>query len=388
MATNVSLNPSRMTCWVLMALPLTAAFAQQSEPFAATEREISAEAAQLMQSPGYREKAWGAYLSGKYRLQDQSTALVSQLAAWHELAANTLRGDTPEYAAIQATLDALIQLGHPVDPANLMSFQRQWPVEVLILLAQDPPGSREALLTMARTTERDPVGTIWVAAHNLLVESRSAGIAALILSEVNVSHVFRVTLGSRLRPGERSVHGAGAVCFGPWELAPGFPPFNVDELVFLPQTGDVIAAPGMHPVYYHRALPNGLRGGAFVPLDHQEYCLEYLAALSYLSLNTIKQALAPATHIRWTNLTDYRNQVNAAISAQRVCIQLLLEKAAQRRSTRAGRSGCVTTRDSHRAGRPTPGGPGPSEFAARSGTHQVTAWQALSGPAGIVKAWC
>jgi len=316
----------RMTCLVLMVLPVTAAFAQQSEPFAATEREISAEATQLMQSPGYREKAWGAYVAGKYRLQDQATALVSQLAAWHEVAGNTLRADTPEYAAIQATLDALIQLGHPVDAANLLPFQKQWPVEMLILLAQDPPGSREALLTMARTTERDPVGTVWVAAHNLLVESRSAGIASLILSEANISHVFHVTLGSRFRPGERSVHGAGAVCFGPWELAPGFPPFSIYELVFSPQTGDVIVAPGMHPVYYHRALPNGLRGGAFVPLDHQEYCLEYLAALSYLSLNTIKQALAPSTQMRWTNLTDYRNQVNAAICAQRVGIQRLLEK--------------------------------------------------------------
>ena len=63
-----------------------------------------------------------------------------------------------------------------------------------------------------------------------------------------------------------------------------------------------------------------------LPLDRQEYCLKYLAALSYLSLNTIKQALAPSTQIRWTNLTDYRNQVNATISAKRVGIQLLLEK--------------------------------------------------------------
>ena len=73
-----------MTRLILMALPVAAAFAQQFEPFAATERQASAKATQLLQAPGYREKAWGAYLAGKYHLQDQAASLVSQLAALRE----------------------------------------------------------------------------------------------------------------------------------------------------------------------------------------------------------------------------------------------------------------------------------------------------------------
>jgi hypothetical protein len=259
-----------MTRLILMALPVAAAFAQQFEPFAATERQASAKATQLLQAPGYREKAWGAYLAGKYHLQDQAASLVSQLAALRELAGSILRGDTPEFAVVQATLDALIQLGRPVDAAHLLPFQTQWTDEVLILLAQDPQANREALLAMATNALGDPIGTRWVAIHNLLVEARSAGIAAKLLSEVNISHVFHVVDRSGFGPGEGSGQGGGVLCFGAGDFAPGFPPIGVYELVFSPQTGDVILAPGTHPVYYHRTLLTGRRGGSFVPLDREQ----------------------------------------------------------------------------------------------------------------------
>ena len=315
-----------MTRLILMALPVAAAFAQQFEPFAATERQASAKATQLLQAPGYREKAWGAYLAGKYHLQDQAASLVSQLAALRELAGSILRGDTPEFAVVQATLDALIQLGRPVDAAHLLPFQTQWTDEVLILLAQDPQANREALLAMATNALGDPIGTRWVAIHNLLVEARSAGIAAKLLSEVNISHVFHVVDRSGFGPGEGSGQGGGVLCFGAGDFAPGFPPIGVYELVFSPQTGDVILAPGTHPVYYHRTLLTGRRGGSFVPLDREQYRLEYLAALSYLPLGAIKRALAPTTVTRWTNANAHRSQVEAALSAQRAVIEQLLEK--------------------------------------------------------------
>jgi hypothetical protein len=243
-----------------------------------------------------------------------------------ELAGDGLHIDSPEFGAIQATLDALIQLGHPVDAASLLPFQKQWAVEVLILLAQDPQANREALLAMAGSSQRDPFGTLWVATHNLLVEARGAGIAALVLSEVNISHVFHVIDSSGFGPGAGSGEGGGALCFAAGDFAPGFPPAGVYELLFSPQTGDVIVAPGTHPVYCRRSLLNGRRGGAFVPLDRQEYRLEYLAQLSHLPLSAIKEALAASTVIGWRNASDYRSQVETAISAQRAGIGQLLEK--------------------------------------------------------------
>jgi len=55
-----------------------------------------------------------------------------------------------ESGAIQATLDALLQLGHPVEAANQLPFQKQWPAEVVTMLAEDPQVNCEALLEMAR----------------------------------------------------------------------------------------------------------------------------------------------------------------------------------------------------------------------------------------------
>lgn len=52
--------------------------------------------------------------------------------------------------------------------------------------------------------------------------------------------------------------------------------------------------------------------------------MEYLAELSHLPLDAIKQALAPGTVIRWTDAGEYRRQVETAISAQRAKIEQLL----------------------------------------------------------------
>jgi hypothetical protein len=235
---------------VLIALPVAAAFAQQFEPFDATERQASAKAAQWMQSPGYREKAWGAYLAGKYRLQDQAASLVSQLVALRGLAGDTLHVDSPEFGAIQATLDALIQLGHPVDAASLLPFRKQWANEVLILLAEDPQANREALLAMAE--QRDPADTRWVAIHNLLVGARSAGMAARLLAGVNVIHVFYV-MDRAGYPAGSGGGGGGAIYDGLPGFAPGFPHAGVYDLFLSRQADGVLFAPGTHPVYYRRA---------------------------------------------------------------------------------------------------------------------------------------
>jgi len=304
---------------VLIALPVAAAFAQQFEPFDATERQASAKAAQWMQSPGYREKAWGAYLAGKYRLQDQAASLVSQLVALRGLAGDTLHVDSPEFGAIQATLDALIQLGHPVDAASLLPFRKQWANEVLILLAEDPQANREALLAMAE--QRDPADTRWVAIHNLLVGARSAGMAARLLAGVNVIHVFYV-MDRAGYPAGSGGGGGGAIYDGLPGFAPGFPHAGVYDLFLSRQADGVLFAPGTHPVYYRRATTARCR--TFPEIDRQEYGLEYLAELGRLPLRAIKLALTPSTVIQWAGAKAYKQQVSTAVHAQLRAIQQFL----------------------------------------------------------------
>lgn len=242
---------------VVMALPVMAAFAQQFEPFAVTEREASAKAAQWMHAQGYREKAWGAYLVGKHRLQEKGADVASQLAGLRELAGSTLRNGTPEYSVVQATLVALIQPRYHVDAAGLLPFQSHWPDEVLILLAQDPQANGEILLSMAE--RRDLEGARWVESarwatvHNLLVAINSPGIAARLLSGVNLSHVFCVMDRAGYPAGSGGGRGGGA--YDGWGgFASGFPPAGVYDLVLSPPGDDVTVAPGRHPVYYRRVL--------------------------------------------------------------------------------------------------------------------------------------
>jgi len=276
---------------VLMIWPLLGAFAQQLGPPTMLERQASAEAQRLMQSPEYREKAWGAYLAGQYGLQDRASDLLSQLAALRESTA-------PQRIVVQATLDALIRLGSKPDSTLLM---KQFPNEVLILLAQNPPAYREALLLMAE--QQDVLGFRWVVANNLLVEFRLAGIATLLLSEVNISHRFSVTDGSGLPPGEGGGSGGGALCCGMPAPARDLPPVGIYDLVLTPARGDVLVAPGAHPVYYRRVTT--CRGQEFLDVDRQEYRLEYLAELSGRPLGAIKQALTPSTSSYWTNASQY-----------------------------------------------------------------------------------
>ncbi len=310
-----------MTRLLLIALPIVSAFAQQAGPATLVERQASAEATRLMRSPGYREKAWGAYLVGQYVLTERAGDVRLQLAGLAELAANTLRGDTPEYSVVQATLDALIRVGDRPDAGLLLPFERQFPDEVLILLSQDVPANREMLLAM--TEQQDTIGARWVAANNLLVEARSAGIAARLLAELNISHVFYVTDGSGYGPGEGGGTGGGALCCGMRSPSADLPPAGIYQLVLSAERSDVLAAPGKHPVYYRRVTT--CRGASLVDVDRQEYRLEYLAELSGLPLGAIKQAAEATTSIQWSNASAYRSQVAAALTAQRAAIGQVLE---------------------------------------------------------------
>jgi hypothetical protein len=304
----------------LLLMALAPAFAQQFEPFPVTVRQMSARSAQLMQLPGYREKAGGAYLVGRCHLQDQAATVASQLAGLRGLAAYPLRSDTPASSVIQATLDALIQLGYPVPGADLLPFQTRWTDEALILLAQDPQANSKILLGMLG--QHDPVGMRWVAVRNLLVGARSAGIAARLLSEVSISSTFHVTDVMGYPPGAGGGRGGG-VYDGLPSFATGFPRAGIYDLFMSPQAGCVLFAPGNHPVYYRRAVT--ARSQAFLEIDYQKYRLEYLAELSGQGLDEIEQALEPSIVIRWTNAKGYRTQVEAALSAQRAAIDRLLQ---------------------------------------------------------------
>ncbi|MFN7998059.1 MAG: hypothetical protein U0Q18_30845 [Bryobacteraceae bacterium] len=260
-------------------LAAAAAFAQQPGPDVSIERQAGERARKLLASPLYLEKAWGAFLAGKYRLQDCTPDLLTQMAAMRDAADSSLREDTPEFAAIQATLDALIQLGHSVNSSTVAPYFARYPNEVLILLARDPSANGEALLKLAQDDLGDRQ---WAAIYNLLVQVRNPGVAAQVLAAVRIRHVFHVTDGVHFR-GSGGGTGGGVLCSA-FALAPGFPPTGFYELVESPQTGDVMLAGGRHPVYYRRTTVPSAHSTAhdrrLQLVDRDGYRMDYLAWLS------------------------------------------------------------------------------------------------------------
>jgi len=135
---------------------------------------------------------------------------------------------------------------------------------------------------------------------------------------------FYVHDGTGFGSGEGGGAGGGNLCCGMPSFPRDLPPAAIYQLVLTPDRGDVLVAPGKHPVYYRRTL-GACRGGSFREVDRQQYRLDYLAELSRLSPDTIKQALAPSTIIQWTAPDAYSSQVEAAVSAQQAAILQLLE---------------------------------------------------------------
>ena len=142
---------------------------------------LRSEAAQLLESQGNRERAWGAYLAGRDGLRESEPALVATLSD------PALAFGGEETLVRQAALDALIRLDAAVPAEVLRALPQNFSDEVIILLAKSPGENQAALLEIfAWLDDSGNVGASWLGAANLLAGVQARGLASRLLGGLKV----------------------------------------------------------------------------------------------------------------------------------------------------------------------------------------------------------
>ena len=234
--------------------------------------DVDAEAARLLKSYENKERAWGAYLAGIYGLRGQADSLVSILED------EALSGGGSEEAVVrQAALDALIRLDAEVPSEALVPLYASAPDEVLILLARSPEKNQRALLTLF--TE-DITNVRWLAAGNLLAQTRAQGFAARLLGSLKIEASVYVYD----REGDHRLFGGGGNggggCGG-YERSFGgeLPPVGYYDLTDGARRGATVLATGPRIVYYTRAQYQTACPSGSYWLDRDSLRVEYVKEL-------------------------------------------------------------------------------------------------------------
>jgi hypothetical protein len=233
--------------------------------------DAGAEAARLLKSYENRERAWGAYLVGLHGWEGQTPSLVSILED------ENLNGGGEEAAAVrQAALDALIRLDAEVPAEALVPLYASAPDEVLILLARSPEKNQRALLTLF--TE-DTSNVRWLAAGNLLAQTRAPGFVARLLAGLKIKagvNVYESEGDHRLFGGGRNDGGG---CGGGTGPGSKFPPVGYYKLDDGAYRGATVLATGPRVIHYRRKpyRSSCLSGADW--LDRDSMRVEYLEEL-------------------------------------------------------------------------------------------------------------
>lgn len=204
-----------------------------------------AEAARLLKSKENRERAWGAYLAGLCGLKGEAPSLVSILED------ETLSAGGPEESAVlQAALDALIRLDAEVPAEALLPLYERAADEVLILLARSPERNRAALLTLFK---EETTNVRWLAAGNLLAQTRAPGFAARLLGGLKIqASVYVYDRGGEHEMAGSGMNGGGGCAGGGNDLRGELPPVGYYSLDDVAARGAAVLANGPHVVYYRR----------------------------------------------------------------------------------------------------------------------------------------
>jgi hypothetical protein len=306
----------RLAC-ILLALAFGAGAQSLPESEAARARR-------LLESPQWRDKAWGVYFAGRLHSEELNQSLIEAFRS-----ASALRDAKPvgeEYGYVAALFDSAIQSGITVPAEFLEPFEGSWRTAVIILLARDP--SSENSLLRLRGATLEPVH--WLAVNNLLLALKSQPLFSKALSEVEISHAFDLR-----DPGDNSGHGGGTGggIFGDGVLfmPKGFPPIGIYRLTDSGMAGDVLLARGPEDAYYRRfVVPTDAQKGfglcrGFV--DRQKIRIGYLAMLVHLPEQHVENLFQPQTIIEFQTDAQLRQQWDAALNAQEAEIRNFVRTA-------------------------------------------------------------
>ena len=215
-------------------------------------------------------------------------------------------------------LNALIALDADVPSDDLMRLLPQHSAPVLILLAKNPQENKQALHSLIT---RQPSDEAWVAAHSLLISIKDNGLAYELLRSLEMQLIVNVVDSNK-----RDFLCGGSVLFRaelPARVRSEFPPAVVYQLSDKARRGDVLLAPGRHPIYYRRESSSS---GATIPIDRNAYRYDFLAELMGTPLETLAIQPYVSETIHWTNPDAYLSAMVTFRDSAQKRFQLLLSR--------------------------------------------------------------
>jgi hypothetical protein len=176
---------------------------------------------------------------------------------------------------------------------------------VLILLARAFKENQEVLRSL---TKQDMDPKEWVAVYNLLVWNKAPGVAAELLADLTVHITVTVYDASGPGPGHGGSGGSGSRCGG-IGFRPGFPPLYLYVLADRAQPGDVVLAPGRHPIYYRRQQTCST---SYSSIDRNVYRYDYLADLLLTQPEYLPLRPEVSRTVAWKGADEYLAELEAA----------------------------------------------------------------------------
>lgn len=320
-------RPSPLKLTILFVALSTNLAAQQpptSDPVSllhAEAQQRAAWAAEWLHSGDPLRTAWGAWLAR----QDRQTALIPLLnerVAEYQPAENfSSQSERDRHDALLAVLDALIALHAAVPSAEARKLYPEFPAQSLILLVRAPQPDASALLDIARIAKSN---WNWLAAANVLVKTRTPGFAALLLSRFTQHFTISVVDAGI---GGFSAGGGSECGFSMRAPKASWPAVGLYILSQVPQRLPGVDATylggGDTPVYYLRVEPGNYDNPGDDPGycdggDRDEYRAQYIVRLMANSSSPLKLDPYPRATIVWKGEADYKQQLLAAIEAQRI----------------------------------------------------------------------
>lgn len=249
--------------------------------------------ARLLASPDPGQQAWGAQLAGNYGQTKFVLDLRRLLVATH-----------PD-VRLQA-LDSLIRLKAEVPSDELLLLWPAHRTSVLILLARGAQENQEVLRLLSKE-ELDPKE--WVAVYNLLVSNKAPGVAVDLLAGLKVHITVTVRDGADVGPGYGAGEGGGVARCGGMGFRPGFPRLYYYVLADYALPGDVLLAPGRHPIHYRRQQTGS---NSYSAIDRNVYRYDYLADLLMTQPEFLPLRPEVSRIVTWKGADEYLAELQAA----------------------------------------------------------------------------
>jgi hypothetical protein len=239
--------------------------------------------------------------------------------------------ETEAHDAMQTALDAIIQLDKTIPAEAAANLYPEFPVQSMILLSRGGAAAGPFLLQIFRQ-EQGPEA--WLAAGNLLLDTKPPGFAAAVLGQFSVEATIRVVDPLGGIGGSRGE--GGGVCGDTLSIPPrpGWPAIAAYHFAMEAAPGRVLISGGPDPVYYVRRSANAGQGTGFGecggPLDRDRTRSRFLARLIGIPLDDALVRPKVSTMIEWHDEVQYLKAVHTFVDGEQARFGTLADKLLDR----------------------------------------------------------